>query len=123
MIIGIGCDIISISRIKRAIDRNPALAERLFTPHELVCCSQKANPAQSYAARFAAKEAVLKALGTGWAQQLSWQEIEIFNNELGSPEIKLQGKAQKRAETLGATRCLLSLSHDADLAIAYVILE
>jgi len=123
MIKGIGCDLISISRIKRAIERNPALAERLFTSREIAYCSQKANPAQSYAARFAAKEAVLKALGTGWAEQISWQDMEISNNELGCPEVTLLGVALKRAEALGITHCLLSLSHDADLAIAYVVME
>jgi len=123
MIKGIGCDLISISRIKRALDRNPALAERLFTSREIAYCNQKANPAQSYAARFAAKEAVLKALGTGWAEQISWQDIEISNNELGCPEIVLSGVALKRAEAVGITQCLLSLSHDADLAIAYVVME
>lgn len=123
MIKGIGCDIISISRIKRTLERNPGFVEKVFTPSEISYCKGKANAAQSFAARFAAKEAALKALGTGWAQQLGWQEIEVTVNEAGAPMLSLFGKAKELADKMGVSNCLLSLAHDADLAMAYVVLE
>lgn len=117
---GIGVDIIEIERMKKALWRRPVLEKRLFTLAELTYCRQKANPYPSLAARFAAKEAVLKALGTG-LRGMSWQDIEIEVNALGGPEVILRGKAALKAKSLGINKILLSLSHSKDYAVAYAL--
>ena len=114
-----GTDIIEISRFKGACQRNPRIAERLFTQRELNQDSAK-NEA-SLAARFAGKEAVLKALGTG-LRGLCWHDIEIINNEMGEPEVFLSSKAKDIALSRGSGRVKVSLSHSKDLAIAVAIL-
>ncbi|HQO18586.1 MAG TPA: holo-ACP synthase [Candidatus Cloacimonas sp.] len=123
MIIGIGCDIIKVERIQNAITKNSLFCEKLFTPAEIEYCSRKANSAQSFAARFAAKEAVMKALGTGWDGKVNWLDIEIINSATGSPSIKLTGGAQEVADKLKVKNICLSLAHEKDYALAYVILE
>ncbi len=123
MIIGIGCDIIDVERIQRAIEKNSSFCEKLFTPSEIAYCSQKANFFQSFAVRFAAKEAVMKALGTGWNEKVSWLDIEIVNSETGSPAIKLSGGAKKLAKELEVNNICLSLAHEKGYALAFVILE
>lgn len=122
MIIGIGCDIIEIVRIEQALAR-PGFAERVFTPQELAYCySRGKQAAASLAARFAAKEAALKALGTG-LRGGSLQELSVVNDELGKPQLVLSGYFLKLAEQLGVTRSHVSLSHNRTTAIAYIVME
>jgi holo-[acyl-carrier protein] synthase len=121
MIIGIGVDIIEVGRIKAAL-ANPRTGarfrDRVFTPGEVAYCSRRRNAHESFAARFAAKEAMMKALG----RAVGWREIEVTRTN-GPPSITLSGRAGTRAEALGIHRINLSLSHTAETAIAYVIAE
>ena len=104
--------------------RTPRFVERVFTPNERAYCEAKgAAAAQSYAARFAAKEAFLKALQTGWRGRITWHDVEIVSGENGVPRLEISGEAKKILENLGATNAHLSMSHTADHAIAQVILE
>lgn len=114
-----GVDIMEISRFALAISRHPGLLKRLFTDKELKTLERK-NPS-SLAARFAAKEAVLKALGTG-LRGLSWHDIEVINNDLGEPIAYLSEKAQAIAESRGGNSIKISLSHSKDNAVAMAIL-
>ena len=124
MIVGTGVDIVAITRFERFVgENNLPLLERLFTADERQYCSGKRRSAQHYALRVAAKEALLKALGTGLREGISWQDVEVVNNPLGKPELRLTGKARELAERCGARRSFLSLSHDGDVAIAMVVLE
>jgi holo-[acyl-carrier protein] synthase len=124
MIIAIGIDLVEISRIEEKLGRNNTrFRDRVFTAAEIAYCESRASRFASYAARFAAKEAAMKALGTGWAEGLSWQEIEIINNQAGAPLIHLVGRASERFNQLGATRAHVTLSHSRDTAIAQVIFE
>ncbi|MEW9546770.1 holo-ACP synthase [Nonomuraea sp. NPDC050783] len=115
MILGIGVDVVDIARFERALERTPGLRERLFTEGE------RPLPAQSLAARFAAKEAVAKALGA--PRGLEHQEAEVCRGELGRPELRVSGRVAEVAHELGVKRWHLSLSHDAGVAVAYVIAE
>ncbi|MBS1798142.1 MAG: holo-ACP synthase [Acidobacteria bacterium] len=124
MIVSIGIDIVEVYRISETIQRTPRFAERVFTEKERAYCENKgAAAAQSYAARFAAKEAFLKALGTGWRGKITWQDMEILNNEHGVPALAIAGEARKLLDALGATRIHLSMSHTTDHAVAQVVLE
>lgn len=123
MIVGIGCDIIEVERIRRAIARSELFVSKLFTPAETVYCRAKADPAQSFAARFAAKEAVMKALGTGWDGKVNWLDIEVLSDDAGRPYLNLGGGAKELAEKKGITNIQLSLSHEKAYALGYVILE
>ncbi|MCB5257099.1 MAG: holo-ACP synthase [Candidatus Cloacimonadaceae bacterium] len=123
MIVGIGTDIVEISRIDRLLEKNPRFVDKVYSPAEIDYCSTKASPAQSYAARFAAKEALMKALGTGWDQDVSWQDIEIVNDTKGKPAIRLCGKAKELAVHKGIMAIHLSLSHEKHYAVASVIAE
>ncbi len=106
------------------MERTPRFGERVFTQNERIYCDSKGVSAtQSYAARFAAKEAFLKALKTGWRGKITWHDVEIVNDELGAPSFKLSGEALSLAEQLGANKIHLSLSHTSKYAIANVILE
>jgi holo-[acyl-carrier protein] synthase len=121
MIIGIGTDIIEVDRVARAISKE-AFKKKVFSEREIAYCeSQKKE--ESFAARFAAKEAFFKALGTGWRDGMGITEVEILNDELGKPEIFLSGKAKEVFEQKGGTHIHLSLSHIKTQAIAFVILE
>ncbi|NMA61914.1 MAG: holo-ACP synthase [Firmicutes bacterium] len=115
---GCGVDIVEIARIAKAIER-PNFREKIYTAQEREFLKDRS--AQSWAARFAAKEAVMKALGRGWQQGVSFQNVEIRSNEWGQPSVHLLGEAQKIAQNLGVTRFTISLSHSKELAIAYVI--
>ncbi len=119
MIIGIGTDIIEISRIEKLTADEKRLF-RIFTKNEIAYCSAKAHVAESYAGRFAAKEALLKAAGTGWRDGLKWTDFEIINDKLGKPEVKLHAKAQKIFE--GCT-IHISISHDKSRAVAFAVVE
>jgi holo-[acyl-carrier protein] synthase len=124
MIVGIGTDLSEISRITQSIERfGDRFLHRVFTPGEILYCQRKKNSAESFAARFAAKEAAAKALGTGIRQGISWLEIEVRREPSGKPLLELAGRAAARARALGVTRISLSLTHGRDLAMAVVILE
>jgi holo-[acyl-carrier protein] synthase len=124
MILSVGIDIIEVYRIRETIERTPRFVERVFTERERAYCEAKgAAAAQSYAARFAAKEACLKALKTGWRGRITWHDIEITNDENGVPSLEIRGAAREILESLGAASVHLSLSHTTDHAIATVILE
>ncbi len=124
MIVSIGTDIVEVYRIKVTLERTPRFGERVFTQIERDYCESKGvAAAQSYAARFAAKESFLKALGTGWRGKITWHDIEIVNNNLGVPRFNLSGEALKIMQNLGADKVHLSLSHTSEHAIAQVILE
>ena len=124
MISGIGTDIAAIERFQKFIDSgNSALIQRVFTEQERILCSGRKNSAASFAARFAAKEAFLKALGLGLRDGISWQDIEITHNDMGKPELQLTGRAREIFEAQGLGRSFLSLSHDGGNAIAMVVLE
>lgn len=125
MILGIGVDMVEVARIRAALE-NPRtgarFGARVFTEHEVAYCSRRHNPHESYAARFAAKEATMKALGRGFGEGLAWRDIEVTRGD-GAPTVLLSGGAQARAEALGVGRIHLSLSHAGDFAVAYVIAE
>ena len=124
MIYGTGIDIVDISRFERFVaENNSLLFKRLFTVAEIEYCSARKRSAQHFALRFAAKEAFLKALGTGLREGLSWQDIEVVNDHYGKPDLQLSGGAELLFMSKGLTRCFLSLSHDGNCAVASVVLE
>ena len=124
MIYGIGVDIVATERFQRFIDAgNSAIMDRLFTQAERSLCRSRKDAASCLAARFAAKEAFLKALGTGLRDGISWQDMEVSNNALGKPELNLSGKAAEQVQANGVIGVHLSLSHDNGSAIAMVVLE
>ena len=124
MIFGVGIDIIEVSRIEKQLSRgDDRFQRRLFTDREIAYCERKKFKGLHYAARFAAKEAFLKALGTGLGGGLSWKDVEIVNNEAGKPTLRLDGKARLLAERLGLTGLQVSLTHVKDTAAAVVIIE
>jgi holo-[acyl-carrier protein] synthase len=115
---------IEVSRIRETLARTPRFAERVFTPAERAYCDSKGvAAAQHFAGRFAAKEACLKALRTGWRGSISWHDMEISNDEKGAPLIAITGEAKKVLDSLGAVAVHLSLSHTTEHAVATVILE
>jgi len=120
MIVGVGVDMVEVSRVKRTLDRwGERFLNRVFTFGERSYCLRKAFPEQSLAARFAGKEAVLKAIGTGLSSGIGWKDVEIVNNKSGKPEVSL---GKKITERIGHKRILISLSHTKELAIAFAIL-
>ncbi|MBE0649444.1 MAG: holo-ACP synthase [Bacteroidales bacterium] len=124
MIFGIGTDIIEISRIEQAISRSQSFCEKIFTKVEQEYCNARNHARfESYAARYAAKEALFKALGTGYRYGFAFSEVEVLNDELGKPEIQAHGKVLKYLQENNITHIHLSLSHAKDNAVAYVILE
>lgn len=122
-VLGIGVDLVSVERVERALRRRPALSARLFAPAESGACMRRADPYPSLAARFAAKEACMKALGTGWGSGVSFREITVEGAFGEPPRLVLSGKAAERLRVLGASRVHLSLTHDGGMAGAFVILE
>jgi holo-[acyl-carrier protein] synthase len=124
MILSIGIDIVEVYRIQQTIARTPRFAERVFTPRERAFCDGKGKAAfQSYAGRFAAKEAFLKALKTGWRGKITWQNIEVISDEGGAPSLNITGEAKNLLDDWGANNIHLSISHTTDHAVAEVILE
>lgn len=123
MIISVGIDIIETDEIKRSIIKSKRFVERVFTETERNYCESKENKFQHYAVRFAAKEAVMKALGIGWDKGVQWDQIKIYNNSEGKVEIKLAGKAYEIMQKLNVDNIFVSLSHSQQNAIAMVILE
>lgn len=118
-IVGVGIDLIEIDRIERALERHPRFAERCFTPAEQAYCESRAYPPQHFAARFAAKEAVGKALGIGMTR---WQEAEVVRGR-GAPTVILAGRCLQRASMLGVVEVMLSLTHSRGMAAAVAILR
>jgi holo-[acyl-carrier protein] synthase len=124
MILGLGVDITEIDRIEAAIERRGrAFLERLFTPSEIAYCESHRHPAERFAGRFAAKEAAMKALGTGWARGVRWIDIEVVREASGKPTLRLAGAACSIASGLGVKNIALTMTHDGNTALALVIFE
>ncbi|HLJ46086.1 MAG TPA: holo-[acyl-carrier-protein] synthase [Bryobacteraceae bacterium] len=124
MIVGIGTDLAEVDRIQASVERYGArFIERIYTATEIAYVESKANRFERYAARFAAKEAGMKAIGTGWRRGVRWQDFEVTNLRSGKPTLALHGVAAQVAERLGARSIALSLTHTAAMAMAVVILE
>lgn len=123
MIFGVGVDIIEVARVEDKLSRTPGLKERLYTPVEIAYCESKKFPFQHYAARFAAKEAFMKALGTGWSRGVKFSEIEVRNLDSGQPVLEVYGRARELCQEEGITRAYVSLSHLQTKAVATVVLE
>ncbi len=124
MIVGTGIDIAEVDRIAESIRRFGArFLQRIYTEGEIRYCESKANRFERYAARFAAKEAAMKALGTGWNHGVRWRDIEVTRKPGGRPTLVFHGKAAEFAARLGATNIALSLTHTVAQAMAQVILE
>ena len=124
MILGIGTDVTEVARIREGIARyGDRLLDRLFTEGERVYASSKANAAERYAARFAAKEAGMKAIGTGWRRGVTWKDFEVVNEPSGRPALVLRGVAREIADKMGVEYVSVSLTHTAEVAYAIVILE
>ena len=124
MIVGTGIDIAEVPRIRHSIERfGNRFLHRIYTAGEIRYCDSKANRVERYAARFAAKEAAMKALGTGWSRGVRWRDCEVSRLPGGRPTILFHGKAGEIAATLGLKSAALSISHTEAQAIAQVILE
>jgi holo-[acyl-carrier protein] synthase len=124
VIVGTGVDLCEVARMREAIERHgDHFKNRVFTPGEIAYAENKANRYERYAARFAAKEAAMKALGTGWRGGLGWRDLEVTNLSSGRPTLTFHKKAAEIAEKIGARNIALSLTHTADQAMAIVILE
>ena len=124
MVLGLGTDLIEISRIERSLERfGEQFLARVFTPGEIAYCQRKKASAESFAARFAAKEAGAKALGTGISRGVSWKEFEVRRAPGQRPELHLSGRALQIAEAMGIRRLSLSLTHSREMSMAVVIAE
>ncbi len=124
MIHGTGLDIIEISRIKHSMQKySGKFEERVFTSKEIDYCRSKADPSKHFAARFAAKEAVLKSLGTGMAQGITWKDMEILNRESGQPVLNLTGRGRHIFDELNLKDIHISITHDKSYALAQAIAE
>jgi holo-[acyl-carrier protein] synthase len=124
MIVGTGVDLAEVPRIRKSIERyGPRFVERIYTPGEIAYVERKANKYERYAARFAAKEAGMKAVGTGWRRGVTWHDFEVSNLPSGRPTLKLHGVAAEFARKMGVRNVSLSLTHTAELGMAHVILE
>ena len=124
MIIGLGVDMEEISRIDEAIKRHgQTFLQRIFTLAEIAYCERHRDKAERYAGRYAAKEATMKALGTGWSKGVRWRDIEVTRMPGARPTIVLHGVSREHAERMGAQRISLSITHTGNLALAQVILE
>ncbi|WP_339749165.1 holo-ACP synthase [uncultured Rubinisphaera sp.] len=121
-ILGLGTDIVEISRVSDMIERHAeSFTERIYSSYEIEYCSSKKNASQHYAGRWAAKEAVMKAFGTGFIKGIHWNEIEVISQQSGQPEIRLSGETSTFAELRGIDQILLSISHGKDYATATAI--
>ncbi len=124
MIVGTGVDIVEVARVAAAIERfGRRFLKRIYTEGEIRYCQSRRNSSERFAARFAAKEAALKALGTGWGRGVAWKEVEVRREPGGRPTVHFSGRAAEFAAGLGMKNASLSLSHTAEQAIAQVILE
>jgi len=124
VIVGIGIDLAEVCRIREAIERHgQRFIQRIYTEKEIAYVERKANKYERYAARFAAKEAGMKAIGTGWKRGVRWRDFEVTNLPSGRPTLQFHGEAAKFAETLGVRNIALSITHTAAQGMAIVILE
>ena len=124
MIVGIGIDVEQVARVREAMERHGRrFVDRIFSPAEIAYVERKANRYERYAARFAAKEAGMKAIGTGWRRGVRWLDFEVANLPSGRPTLRIHGAAEKIAEGLGVRNIALSLTHTTEQAMAIVILE
>jgi holo-[acyl-carrier protein] synthase len=124
VIVGTGVDLAEVPRIRASVARfGRKFVDRVYTPAEIAYVEPKANRFERYAARFAAKEAGMKAIGTGWRHGVTWHDFEVANLPSGRPTLKLHGVAARVAEKLGVRNISLSLTHTAELGMAHVILE
>lgn len=124
MIVGLGVDIAEVSRIRKAIERyGQTFLRRVFTEREITYCESHRNKFERYAARFAAKEAAMKALGTGWRGGVRWADIEVVRLPGGKPSLELRGETRAIAVRLGVKNISLSITHSGDTALSQVIFE
>jgi holo-[acyl-carrier protein] synthase len=124
MIVGIGIDLVEIDRISQNIEKHSErFLNRVFTQRELEFCMGRKLPAPGLAARFAAKEAAMKALGTGYGQSVGWHDVEVVGGGDTAPEIEFHAGAKQRAQMLGVSRVLVTITHERSMAAATVILE
>jgi holo-[acyl-carrier protein] synthase len=124
MILGTGVDLAEVARIREAIERHgERFIRRIYTDGEIAYVDRKANRFERYAGRFAAKEAGMKAIGTGWKRGVRWQDFEVSNLPSGRPTLRLHGEAARVAEQMGVKSISLSITHTAELGMAQVILE
>jgi holo-[acyl-carrier protein] synthase len=124
MIVGIGTDLAEVARVRRSIARwGDRFLNRIYTPRERAYAASKANSAERLAARFAAKEAGMKAIGTGWGRGVTWKDFEVVNEPSGRPTLRLTGVAKQVAGHLGVQQISISLTHTAEMAFAIVVLE
>ncbi|HTU34673.1 MAG TPA: holo-ACP synthase [Candidatus Acidoferrum sp.] len=124
MIVGLGLDIAEIDRIEQVLTRRgDAVLRRLYTAREVAYCESHKNKFERYAARFAAKEATMKALGTGWRRGVRWRDIEVVNASSGKPTLNLQGVTRQIADRLRVRNISLTITHSGNLAVAQVIFE
>jgi holo-[acyl-carrier protein] synthase len=124
MILGTGVDLVEVGRIRDAIERHgDRFVRRIYTEAEIAYVERKANRFERYAGRFAAKEAGMKAIGTGWKRGVRWQDFEVSNLPSGRPTLRLHGEAARIAEKMAVKTVSLSITHTAELGMAHVILE
>lgn len=123
MVYGVGTDLIEVSRIKTVMEKDLGFREKIFTEGEIRYCEQKKYKYENYAARFSAKEAFLKAIGTGWRFGIRFADIDLYHDEFGKPLIRLTGKADELARREGISKIHVSLSHIKETASAIVIVE
>jgi holo-[acyl-carrier protein] synthase len=124
MVLGLGTDLIETKRVQESMERfGERFLERIFTVGEIAYCMRKKNAAESFAARFAAKEAGAKALGTGISRGVSWKDFEVKRETSGKPTLHLSGRAAELAAMMGIQRVQLSLTHSRELAMAVVLVE
>jgi holo-[acyl-carrier protein] synthase len=124
VIVGIGIDVAEVERVREVVERHGRrFLERVFCAGEIAYAERKANRYERYAARFAAKEAAMKAIGTGWKRGVRWQDFEVINLPSGRPTLQLHGAAAAIAQGLGVRNTALSITHTAQQGVAIVILE
>jgi holo-[acyl-carrier protein] synthase len=119
---GVGLDLVDLTEFAQIMTKRPSVLERVFTPAELAYCQARAHPMQHLAARFAAKEAAFKAIGTGWAGGLTWHDAEVVPGATGAPVLRARGELARRSRALGARGFQISLSHSGNHAVAVVVL-
>lgn len=123
MVIGVGVDIVEVRRIEQALTGSESMVKRVFTEKEIKYSSGRKTQFQHYAGRFAAKEAALKALGTGWQGGIRWTDVEVVPGNSGKPELCLYGKARELFDEMRASRAMVSITHAKEYAVAVVVLE
>ena len=123
MILGIGIDLVEVGRIERALLKGDRFMRRIYTAGEIAYCTRHKEPGRHFAARFAAKEAGMKALGTGWSNGVGWRDFEVRLDPRGRPLLSITGRAAELAKAMGTTHSVVSLAHDGGMATAVVVFE